>query len=261
MKVLLTGGTGFIGKHTHKALLAVGYRVKLFKGDITKVDDWLKNLEGKDVVIHLAGIRTESKRDFAVNEGGARSLAEALDKIKTKPQTIIFASTQAVYYGLTPPFREDMLVEPPTVYGQSKLEAEKIIFKLPLRAVILRLSAVLGEGVRENSHMSGPLFKWTKNARSNQPIVVFQGGDQTRDYVDVNDVVAAILMAIKETKMKGIYNVAGKTRVRLVDLARKIKQTNKSRSEIVIKSGRPTVADPKHLYSDTSKLAKFLDDV
>jgi len=262
MKILLTGSTGFIGGHIRSGLKEDNYLVLPFKGDITEVKDWRTNLEfGAETIICTAGIRTEGPADFKVNKGGVKSLLTALAKTSEKPKTIIYISTQAVYSGLTPPLKENMPVKPATPYAKSKKEAEDIICQIGqknnIRTVIFRLSVVLGSGVREGNHMSGPLAIWTKNALSGKALEVNQDGQQTRDYIHVADVVSAILLAVRNDKVAGIFNVGGGRRVRLAEFAEWVKEAAKSNSQIVIKGGGESVNDPGDLFSDTSKIRKF----
>ncbi len=64
----------------------------------------------------------------------------------------------------------------------------------------MRYSTVLGPGIRKGSNMSGPLENWVKAGRGEKAIRVFQDGEQTRDYVHVDDVVSANLVAVKKLK-------------------------------------------------------------
>lgn len=257
MKVLITGGTGFIGSHTHKALAKKGYKTYLFKGDVKKVGDWEKNLKrGIDTVFHLASVRTQTERDFEVNTKGAENFFKAVEKIGKKPGKFIFVSSQAVYMGCQPLFKEEMKVSPLTIYGKSKYQAEKIVFrcgqKLGIGIIILRYSTVLGSGVRAKSNMSGPLHFWTKAALKGDDIKVFQDGKQTRDYVHVDDVVRANILAI-EKDIEGVFNVGGGKEITLLSLAKMVKNAAKSQSEIVV-TGKYSKTDPRHMYSNCAKL-------
>lgn len=260
MKILITGGTGFIGSQAVKKLKKAGFKVGLFQGDVSRLADWERNLKEGEVILHLAGIKTGTAKDFKVNAKGTENLFKAAQKCGRLPQKVILASSQAVYLGLEPPFKEVMAPRPTTVYGESKLEAEKVAQewgkKLDVPWVILRCSVVLGPGVREKSGMSRPLSAWVKAALENKPIKVFQDGNQTRDFVHVDDVVAVLFLVIKSLP-KGIYNVGGGKRVKLFDLARLVKKAVQSQSKISIAGGQPSPEDPKHAFSDTQKLKKY----
>lgn len=261
MKVLLTGGTGFIGSHTYSKLLTRGYKAFLFKGDVRKMGDWEKNLEKEvDVVIHLAAVRAKTEKDFEGNVKGIENLFMAAQRLNKLPKKVILASSQAVYMGCKKPFKEDTKPKPTTIYGRSKLKAEKVAQKwskkLEIPLIILRYSTVLGPGVREKSGMSGPLIVWTRAGLAGEPIRVLQDGKQTRDYIHVDDVVAANLLAVKKLP-KGIYNVGGGKEVKLIDFAKWVKDVTGKKSEILIVGGKVSPSDPQHLFSDTLKLESF----
>lgn len=255
MNILLTGATGFIGRKTTSVLEKQNYKVFPFRGDVRLISDWEKNLrEDIDIVIHLASVRTETVRDFEVNTKGTESLFKAVRNLKKIPGKIIIASSQAVYIGCKPPFTEDMTVSPKTVYGRSKYEAEKVGLgnSRNINIVILRYSTVIGPGIREKSNMSGPLYRWIQSALEGKDIIVFQDGKQTRDYIHVDDVASANLLAV-EKDIKGIFNVGGGRKIQLKDLASLVKKTANSESRIVI-NGVFSKNDPHDLYSDISKL-------
>lgn len=256
MKILITGTTGFIGSATKQELLKRNHQVLPFVGDIRKIADWKKNLQqSPEVILHLAGVKTETDLDFQVNTKSCKNLIQALKDLSQTPQKIIFASSQAVYIGTKPPFKEDANCRPQTVYGKSKYEAEKALCdaqNLDIRVIILRYSTILGRGIRQNSTMSGPLLRWTKNARSNEDISVFQDGKQTRDYIHVSDVVSANILAV-EKDIKGTFNVGCSSQVAALSLAELIKKETNSKSHIVI-TNQFSSSDPSHLFSDTSRL-------
>ncbi len=259
MAILVTGGSGFIGGKTIARLKEKGEDVKLFERDITKTSDWEKNLWGGEVVYLIAGIRTETVADFEVNANSVDKLFEVCEVTKRVPKKIILASSQAVYVGSKIPFKEIQKTNPKTIYGKSKLEGEKNAMKrcgqLEIPLVILRYSTVLGAGVREKSRMSGPLFAWTKAAIANEPIKVFQDGQQSRDPVHIDDVVDANIMAMELPA--GIYNVGGGEKIKLIDIAKWVKEAAQSGSQIEIMGGEASASDPQEMFSDTHKLKSF----
>jgi UDP-glucose 4-epimerase len=251
--VLVTGASGFIGSRTNEAL-----KGNPFEGDIRSVEDWEKNLKKDQIIFLIAGVRTETKKDFEINAVGTINLFDAINN-NNKPKKIVLASSQAVYMGNQAPFKESQVPLPATVYGQSKFLAEMAAlkwcrkFNIPL--IILRYSAVLGPGIREKSKMSGPTFMWTRAALAGEPLKVNQDGRQSRDYVHIEDVVSANALAMNLPD--GIYNVSGDREVMLSELAQWIKEAANSNSEIVIVGGEPTKDDPKRMASDTSKIRKY----
>lgn len=259
-KILITGGTGFIGARTVRALKKKDHEVVLFKGDVRKVGDWEKNLKGSETVLHLAAVRTETKKDFDVNVTGTENLFKAITRLNKLPKRVILASSQAVYMGCRIPFKESTKPVPTTVYGKSKLESEKVAQKwakkLKTPLIILRYSTVLGPGVRKKSHMSGPLFTWTQAGLAGKSIKVFQDGKQTRDYIHVDDLVLANIFAI-ESLTSGIYNIGGDKKVRLIDFANWVAEATGAESEVLIVGGEAGPSDPRHLFSNTEKLKKY----
>jgi nucleoside-diphosphate-sugar epimerase len=119
--------------------------------------------------------------------------------------------------------------------------------------IILRYSTVLGSGVSKKSRMSGPLYSWVEAGLKGNPIEVYQDGNQSRDYVHVDDVVSANILAI-ESLDEGIYNVGGGKKVKLIDLANWVKKATGNLSEVLIVGGQPSPSDPRHLFSDTKKI-------
>jgi nucleoside-diphosphate-sugar epimerase len=262
MKMLITGGTGFIGSHIVDQLQKEGYEIILFKGDITKKEDWEENLkDGVDTIVHVAGIRTQTTLDFEVNSGSVKVLAKVLSHRDVLPSSLIYISSQAVYFGLTPPFKEEMKVNPTTPYSKSKLEGEMLFLKigkeLGIRTVALRISTVLGPGVRIGNKMSGPLAIWIHNALKGDPLIVNQDGKQTRDYIHVDDVASATILAIQNNQVDGIFNCSGGKRIKLIEFANWVKEAAKSKSQIIVNGGDPTPGDPRDLFSDINKIAKF----
>jgi nucleoside-diphosphate-sugar epimerase len=258
-RVLMTGANGFIGSATFKELEERGSKIIKFNGRIQEISDWEKNLHGDEISFLIAGIRTETDIDFVVNSYSIEKLFESATRLNKLPKKVVLSSSQAVYMGNKVPFEESQVPLPATIYGQSKLMGERIVqkwcSKLEIPLVILRYSTVLGEGIRQMSKMSGPLFAWTKAAVTNEPIKVFQDGNQSRDYVHVIDVALANILAIHLPS--GIYNVGGGKPIKLFELANWIKEAAGSESQIVIMGGDATEADPRKMFSDTTKIKNY----
>ncbi|MBI3486052.1 NAD-dependent epimerase/dehydratase family protein [Candidatus Daviesbacteria bacterium] len=259
-KVLIIGATGFIGSNITPKLKSSGFEVTLFKGDVRNISDWENNIKGQEIILHLAGVKTETDLDYQINTDGIENLFKAIEITGRLPSKIVFFSSQAVYLGCKAPFKETMEPKPTTVYGKSKFKAEQIAqqksAKLQIQLVILRLSTVLGEGIRRNTTMSGPLNNWVKLGFKGKKIKVFQDGNQTRDYLGIKDVVSASLISINKIK-SGIFNVGGGQKYRLIDLAELVKTTTSNKAVIEIVGGGATSSDPRELISDISRLEKF----
>src|SRR3989344_522363 len=176
MKILVTGGTGFIGTHLVDKLIELGHNVivlsnkegkkvnkkaKYTKGDITRKEDVEKAMIGCNVVFHLASLidarSSDQKKIQRVNILGSKNVFSAANKNKCK---IIFTSSAAVY-GDVYSSKEDTRCKPLSDYGRTKLEAEKLLGK---DAFILRLFNVYGPGGR------GAVNLFCENIMKNKPI-------------------------------------------------------------------------------------------
>lgn len=258
-KILITGSTGFVGSNTYDSFKSQGFDIEIFNGDITKKEDWEESLANDQIIYLIAGKRTETTEDFRVNSESIRSLFKAIRNTKVRPYKIVLASSQAVYIGNSAPFFETDTPQAHTVYAQSKLKGENNLVVLcheySIPFIILRYSTVLGSGIRQKSNMSGPLFAWWSASGSGEPIKVFQDGEQTRDYIHIEDVVQANLISV--TLPEGIYNVGGGKDIKVKDLAKMVKDAVKSKSEINVVGGDASYSDPKRMFSNIEKLMKF----
>lgn len=245
LKILITGGAGFIGNYlvkyfakNHAVLvyddlsnstqndvnLIVSKGAMFCKGDVLDFNRLLEFSKDVDVVIHLAAksdvsesvIHPEITRD--VNVAGTQNVLQCC--IKNKIKKIIFASSAAIYGDCKDiPIKEETIVNPLSPYGQSKLDAEKIISDIckqnNINYVILRLFNVYGRG--QNDQYAGVITKFLQNILHKKPVVIYGDGTQTRDFVSIHDVVDAFSCAIYANK-NGIYNIASGKSMSIKDL-------------------------------------------
>jgi len=248
MKILVTGGGGFIGKHLVKYLLKKEHQitifdnfsnsnrettlelqekgVKIIEGDIVKIDELSSAIQNHDIVIHLAAKISveESIKDpsetFHVNVDGTKNVLIACEKNHVKK--LIVASSAAVYgEGLqNSKLVESSKINPISPYGESKaIMEEEIRGKLSQKStecIILRFFNIFGEG--QTAEYAGVITKFIKKIMMNEPLIIFGDGMQTRDFVSVNDVVNAIYCAITNGK-SGIYNIASGKSITINKLA------------------------------------------
>ena len=257
MKILVTGGAGFIGSHLVDRLLREDHSVtvvdnfatgnagnvdmdaKIVKCDIRDRDEFKKVAEGCDAIFHLAAqtdVRLSVENpdmDYQINFIGTKNVVEAAE---ANGAQIIFSSSCAVYGNCDRPATEDQDPKPLSQYAWNKLQAESI---LPKSAFIARLFNVYGQN--GNSLVN----KACDTALRNKELVVFGTGMQTRDYVHVNDVVSALMMGLER---KGMFNVGnGKETsilsvIHLAELATGNKVKTKFASHIEVEIER-SVAD------------------
>ena len=258
MKILVTGGAGFIGKHLVKYLLDKGNTITIFdnfsnseeksleyyiksgvkivNGDIRKFDEILKETEDQDVLIHLAAKISVSQsilnpsETFDVNVDGTKNVLEACKKNYVKK--IIIASSAAVYGEGSSGMKliESAKTNPISPYGKSKLKMEQEIEKNnKIDCVILRFFNIFGIG--QTPEYAGVITKFIEMISSNKPLEIFGDGMQTRDFVSINDVVESIYDAIKNGK-NGTYNIASGKAITINELAKFMISLSKKGLEI-----------------------------
>jgi len=244
MKIIITGGAGFIGKHLVNYLLdkgnvitifdnfsnseenSMGYfiknGVKVINGDIRKFEEILKETENQDILIHLAAKISVSEsilnpsETFEVNVDGTKNVLEACKRSNIKK--VIIASSAAVYGESVPKIKlkENTKTNPISPYGKSKLVMEQEIRKNNINCIILRFFNIFGIG--QTPEYAGVITKFIEMISTNKPLEIFGDGMQTRDFVSINDVVESIYDAIKNGK-NGTYNIASGKAITINELA------------------------------------------
>jgi UDP-glucose 4-epimerase len=228
MKVLVTGGCGFIGTALVKKLISLGHYVQVidikrecpiqeavfFHGSICDYPTLYGAMKGVDVVFHLAAIASvqasidDPKQTFKTNVEGTISVLETARETKVKK--VMIASSAAVYNGDFGVKYESDPPSPLSPYALSKLVDEQYctvyseLYSLP--TVCLRFFNVYGNGMNPNAQYALAVAAFMKRMQNGQPLTVYGDGEQTRDYVYIDDVVDASIFAIG-SEMQGVYNV------------------------------------------------------
>ncbi|MBI3591834.1 MAG: NAD-dependent epimerase/dehydratase family protein [Candidatus Melainabacteria bacterium] len=222
-KILITGGSGFIGSNLKNNLsncdlsvLTVG-RGEKEDCKIDLRDPRFKNIIEDflpDVVCHFASgsniMRANENKEKEFNDSvlSTESLNKNLSQLKSKPEKIIYLSSQAVY-GLPEclPVPESHATHPKTIYGENKLKAENVIIKSSLNYVVFRISSVYGP--MQDHQKSGVIAKFINRMKNNQSPVVFNSIDLYSDFIYVDDLVSAIVKVIlNDPQVKNkIYNI------------------------------------------------------
>ena len=165
-------------------------------------------MKDKDLIYHLGGVNRGSEEEvFNGNAFGTLRLVQAI-KCTGKPTRIIFASSSQVY---KPPRKNLPLVEthaaePDTLYGISKKAAEDFIRLSGQDYIILRLANVYGPGCRPN--YNSVIATFCHRAVSSLPLVIKGDGKQGRDFVYIDDVIKAFLLAREQKGKSNIYNIS-----------------------------------------------------
>lgn len=204
MKILVTGGEGFLGSHVVDRL-KTHHKVTTFDmvdmEDITNYDELAADVKGKDLIIHLAGISgaVGSKEKiydyFHTNSFGTLNVLEAMRR--NDVNHIIFSSSLSTY-GVPKelPITENTSFNASNVYGHSKVMAEEVIRsyceEYGLKATILRFNMLYGERQKEMNAIQS-FIDW---ALKGEPLVIFGDGKHTREYVYVRDAVDCIEMCV-----------------------------------------------------------------
>ncbi|GAB6098757.1 GDP-mannose 4,6-dehydratase [Halanaerocella petrolearia] len=254
MKILVTGGAGFIGSNLVADLLEIGYQVvvidnfndyynpqfkeknivpfinkdnfELYREDI--LDQVALNRifkrEKIDKVIHLAamaGVRNSVQRPnlyVDVDIKGTINLLDLANKYNIKQ--FVFASSSSVYGNRSQvPFREDMKLDSQaSPYATAKKSAElfcKNYYNLhELNISILRFFTVYGPRQRPNMAIS----KFTRLINQGQPIPMFGDGSTTRDYTYITDIIKGIKLVLASNPDFEIFNLGSSSQIKLLDL-------------------------------------------
>ena len=226
--VLITGGAGFIGSHLTDALLAQGHavrvlddlstgkrsnlpldnpRVELIEGDVADAALVARAAQGCKAVVHLAAVASvqasvdDPVRTHQSNFIGTLNVCEAMREACIK--RVVFASSAAVYgnNGEGEAISEDTPKAPLTPYASDKLSSEHYLDfygrQHGLEPVIFRFFNIFGPRQDPSSPYSGVISIFSERAQQGLPIAVFGDGEQTRDFMYVEDLVDVLVQAIE----------------------------------------------------------------
>ena len=281
MKVLVTGGAGFIGSNIIKLLsfesaqitvldnFSTGYeenlkpftQVKVIRGDIRDSQAVAEAIKGAEVVFHLAASIGNVKSledpifDSDVNVLGTLNVLEAARKSGVKK--IVYSSSAAIYgEPKKMPIDEEHPVAPDSFYGVSKLAGEKHCLCAAkiydLEIIALRYFNVYGLNQRYDAYGNViPIF--TTRLFKNQPLIIYGDGEQTRDFVNVTDIARANILAAKSYGLSGAFNIGSGKSLTVNELASLIQETSGISTQINHVPERK--GEVKHSLADVS-LAK-----
>jgi UDP-N-acetylglucosamine 4-epimerase len=289
-RVLVSGGAGFIGSHLVDRLLAEGFEVtvlddfstglmrnischrdvgefRLVRGDVRDAGLVEKVVGDVDGVFHLAALvdvalSIENPVLFnEVNVVGTLNLLRAC--VDSDVRRFVFASSAAVYGdSKDAKKREDMLPKPISPYGVSKLAAENYVQFFNdfygLETVSLRFFNVYGPRQGFASSYSGVITAFMSRLLKGQPPVIHGDGKQSRDFVHVDDVVSANILALQsKNAVGGVFNIGSGTAITVYELAKILQQiTDTERLKPIFAESR--AGDIKHCSGDIHKAEEIL---
>jgi len=279
MKILVTGGAGFIGSHIvehfqdradvrvldnlhsgFKHNLA-GFKHEFIRASILDRERVRRAVKGVDYVFHLAAmvsVPESMQKPVECNEINAAGTLMVLEEAaRARVKKLVFSSSAAIY-GDNPvvPKVETMLPEPKSPYAVTKLDGEYYCRMFAeegrLPTTSLRYFNVFGPRQDPRSQYAAAVPLFVDRAVKHAPLTIFGDGEQTRDFIFVKDVVAANVYFAMERSAAGVFNLAWGRRITINGLAKTICRLTGSRSEIKYAAGRP--GDVKHSVASIEKL-------
>jgi UDP-glucose 4-epimerase len=273
--ILLTGSTGFVGKHLVDYLRSNFPKKEIVALTNAHIDNIhciphenynyeTSNFPEKirnriEVIVHLGAFIPKSQKEANDRKkcGGNISSTESLLSLKLPVlKKVIYISSVDVYENINDVICEDSNVIPSSLYGWSKLYCEEMVLahckENSLEPVILRLGHVYGPG----EELYQKILPITMKAiLDNKSPVIFGDGSELRSFIYVVDVVKAIYNAIVKSPSESIVNVVHHESFSILEIVRKI--INISNSDVQI-DFRPTTSSIRNLVFDNSRLRKEL---
>jgi UDP-glucose 4-epimerase len=279
VRLLVTGGAGFIGSHLVGALIDRGHsvtviddlstglrqglseRASLIVGSVTDANLIQNAVAGSDACVHLAAIASVQRCNAAwseghqVNQSAFVGLLEAIARRSGGPIPLVYASSAAVYGDASDfPTREDAPTRPLSFYGADKLGCElhaRAAAMAGIPSFGLRLYNVYGIGQRPISPYAGVISVFADRALRGEPLTIFGDGTQGRDFIHIDDVVGYIIAALARASTDSpICNIGTGTETSILDLARMLCRALNSSSRIVFDASRK--GDALRSVADTS---------
>ena len=235
MKLLVTGGAGFIGSNIANTLsrekntavvafddLSLGrpinlvQSVKFVKGSVMDYELTLELSKGCDYIFHSAAkssspmFKNDPREGVDINVLGFMNVMESAKRNQVKK--VIFASSSSMYNGLPIPFKESQTITPKTFYEASfycrEILARSYYLENGLNSIGLRYFSVYGPNEKHKGNFANNISQFLWNMTNGDSPIIYGDGTQTRDFTFVDDVVQANILALQsEEREFGIYNI------------------------------------------------------
>jgi nucleoside-diphosphate-sugar epimerase len=281
MRILVTGGAGFIGSHiveellrrgdavrvldnfssgSHKNLEALKGDLEIQEGDLRDVGTVRAAVQGVGLVFHLAAFvsvpqsMSDPEACFAVNVGGTVNILEASRRASV--HKVVLSSSTAVYGDTVVfPTTEDTPLLPLSPYAVSKqvneLYARLYTSALGLPVIALRYYNVYGPRQRPDSDYAAAIPIFIRQLVFGKPITIYGDGKQSRDFIFVKDVVRANLLAAESDATGEVFNICTGCETNLLDLLEELSQV--SHHQPMVRFGPPRPGD---IYRSVGSLKK-----
>jgi UDP-glucose 4-epimerase len=236
-------------------------RVEFVKGDIRDASIVLRAASGADVIAHLAantGVAPsveDPMRDCTINVIGTLNCLEACRQNNVR--RFVFASSGAPIGECKPPIHEELPAHPVSPYGASKLSGEAYCSayarSFGIETVALRFGNCYGP---LSGHKNSVVSKFIREALANQAWEIYGDGNQTRDFIYVEDIVEAILLAASVEGVRGeVFQIASNAETTVRELATRLADVLKSHNirPPMVRYTKPRTGDVTRNYSDTTK--------
>jgi UDP-glucose 4-epimerase len=285
MKVLITGGAGFIGTNLTLGLLNNGFNVKVFddlstglKQNISKDAEFVnasiletsqinKAIEDCEVVVHLGArgsVPRSIKDPVATHNVNSTGTLNVLEAVRTSKSHYIFSSSSSVYgSNMILPKNEGMVLRPITPYAASKMSGEGLslafakTYGLPVST--FRFFNIFGPWQRPDHEYAAVLPKWISKCMKGDEIEIFGDGEQTRDFTNVGTVVNVIIDCISNKILHPEpVNLAYGNNISLNQVTKLLKN---SFPDLKVKNLSPRVGDVLHSKNDPTLIQSLYPNV
>jgi UDP-glucose 4-epimerase len=282
VNVLILGGTGFIGSNLCHSLLKRGYKVRIMdrtmkkmdfdssgiefiEADFIQVHDFKPFLQDIDVVFHFISTTvpatSNGNKVFDISSNVCSTLRLLDDIIQTNVKKIIFLSSGGTVYGQSEmnPIPEEYPTNPICSYGIQKLTIEKYLYyyyhEYGLDYQIIRLANPYGRG-QNGKNGQGVIPIFIRKILRNEEIQIWGDGLTTRDYIYIDDVIAAVCLLLEYTGSNKILNLGSGQGSTLIDIVNVISEVVNKEPNIRFLEARSI--DVKTNVLDITKITQVL---